>query len=125
MDHIDVFSAEFWQKVTITGREASLLPGDLSPHTLGPWLGMVLWLALLALPLSGIQRADHITGATYVLYLVASGITLMILFGRPWMDQSMDPGVAPWILFFLTLSAWRWFPKKSVPSLTSGKEEVA
>lgn len=41
-------------------------------------VGSLLWVVLLCLSLSGIDRRDAATGFTYVLYMMAAGATLLL-----------------------------------------------
>lgn len=115
----ELFSGDFWQKAAISGVDISLAPADLTPKTLAPWLGTFFWLLLLLIPLSGVQRTQPLTGATYVLFLTGSALTLGLLFCLPWIGPDLSG--ASWALFFgaLAVSSWRWrrgAPSSSVPT---------
>jgi hypothetical protein len=109
----EIFSLEFWQKVAFSGNELSVVQGELNLKALGPWLGLAFWLILLSMPLSGIQRADRVTGATYVLFMFVGAVTITILFWRPWLDQTLDANFGGLLLFLSVMSIWRWQPRQS------------
>ena len=121
----EIFSREFWQKVAFSGNELSIAPGELNLKILGPWLGVAFWLILLAMPLSGIQRADRVTGATYLLFMFAVSVTITILFWRPWSDQTLDAHFGGLLLFLSAVSIWRWQPRQSDSPYKSGKGAVS
>jgi hypothetical protein len=104
----DFFSANFWQKVVVAGSELSLAPTELTLKTLGPWLGVLFWFILLAIPLSGIQRPQPLTGASYVLFLVASATLLSVMLGRPWVGHHINTATFGILLGAVTLGSWRW-----------------
>jgi hypothetical protein len=115
---IDVFSADFWQKAAIAGSEITLAPSELTPKALGPWLGVLAWFILLAIPLSGIQRPQPLTGASYVLFLVASASFLGVMLGRPWIGRDLNIETFGLLVGATVLGSWRWHKGSTSPPIT-------
>lgn len=121
--NIDLFSADFWQKAEVAGSEITLAPTELTPKTLGPWLGVLFWFLVLAIPLSGIQRPQPLTGASYVLFLVASATLLGVMFGRPWIGHDLNIETLGLLVGAAVIGSWRWHKRPISPPITSPEIE--
>lgn len=121
----DLFSSDFWHKVAISGSDISLAPAELTPKALGPWLGVVFWLILLLVPLSGVQRTQPVTGASYVLFLAGSATVLGVLFCLPWIGRDLSVSTLALVTGATAIGAWRWRQgsptASSTPSSTQEK----
>lgn len=104
----DLFSASFWQSVALSGSEISLTQAERSPQALGPWLGVIFWLILLLVPLTGVTRTQPVTGASYVLFLVASATVFGVMFCIPWIGRGMSMPVIALLAGATLLGTWRW-----------------
>lgn len=51
---------------------------NMSVQEVSVAVGVVLWLALLCLPLSHIDRRDNTTAATYIFWIIVAGVTLIV-----------------------------------------------
>ena len=74
-----------------------------------PFLYFGLWVLILCTPLFGIDRRDNIAGLVYVLFCIASGVTLVLVlpkenYGIPPLSQQ---------IFYVTLmgviATYRWY----------------
>lgn len=120
---IELFSADFWHKAAIAGSEITLAPTELTPKTLGPWLGVLFWFVLLAIPLSGIQRPQPVTGASYVLFMVASATLLSVMLGHPWIGHDINMEALGLMLGAAALGSWRWHKGSAPPPVISPEIE--
>jgi uncharacterized membrane protein len=88
-------------------------------RALGPWLGVLFWLLLLLVPLSGIHRMQRVTGASYVLFLVASAALLCVMFCIPWVGRDLSHTLIAILLGAAVLGDWRWRKGSSTARLVT------
>lgn len=67
-----------------------------------------LWLVILCLPLSGVDRRDHIAGLTYVLFCISAGVMLTIALPGRFGNFSDAPHHLEAIALFAFVAAVRW-----------------
>jgi len=88
--------------------------GDIAPADWMMLFGGLLWLIILKLSLRQIDRRDHQTGLTYIFFMTAAGVTLMIALPsrfRTTTDFSKTQVVL--CLLLLIIAAMRWFMQPS------------
>lgn len=117
----NMFSSDFWEKISVSGRDLSLITGEITLQSMGPWIGVGFCLLLLGIPLSGIQRIDSITQATYLLYVTSSGLVLGLLFFGHWIGPGAGIHFATFAILLTGLGAWRWRPRSSERNLGAKK----
>lgn len=108
MDWLGISPGDFWARIAPRSSELTLEMNELTLSVLGPWLGVLLWLLLLALPLKGVYRSDSVTGSLYVLFLLASAMIITLRFGCPWLEHPLDSHLGIFFCTVLGLSLWRW-----------------
>lgn len=69
----------------------------------------VLWLAILATPLVGVDRRDRVSGTVYSLFVATAGVVLMFALPQRWMDKSVSLiGQLVMVIFMAVAGFLRW-----------------
>lgn len=87
----------------------------LSPQQCGILIGIVLWGAILAMPLSRIDRRDRVTQATYAVFMAFAG-TALVLAANKYLKTMHDAASAGGaVAAFAGVASFRWFIDKFKP----------
>lgn len=76
-----IFSSPF--NLLPNGREIYEAFLDIPVSTFSIILGLIFWLGLMWLPLTGIDRRDNAAGSAYALFMCFSGTMLIMALGQP------------------------------------------
>jgi len=94
--------------------------GDIAAADWMMLFGGMLWLIILKLSLRQIDRRDHQTGLTYIFFMTAAGVTLMVaLPSRFRADAGFSKTQLVMCLLLLMVAAMRWYLQPSTRPQTS------
>ena len=78
-------------------------------------VSVVLWLVVMAMPLTGIDRRDNITGITYLLYAAGSGIMLTVVIPGKFVHWDDAIWQIASLLGLLAVASIRWIKRPPPP----------
>ena len=94
--------------------------GDIAAADWMMLFGGMLWLIILRLSLRQIDRRDHQTGLTYIFFMTAAGVTLMVaLPSRFRASAGFSKTQLVMCLLLLIVAAIRWYLQPSASPQTS------
>jgi hypothetical protein len=75
-------------------------------------MGILLWLTLLWIPNTNVDRRDVISGITYVLFMVFAAILMLLV-----LPQRFSPVFSPQVQMLIillagTIASFRWFSRR-------------
>jgi hypothetical protein len=110
-----------------TFQEFTLVVRDFTTTEIFTIVGVVFWFIMLALPLTGIDRRDRMTGVTYLLYMTFGAA--MLVLAVPGKFPHLEDGIWQLItlMAFAAAAALKWFVRKAPPiviRVTDGSEGV-
>lgn len=70
---------------------------------------VMLWLILLFLPLTGVERRNRVAAMTYMLY--AASVAILLILAIPQNDPNLSafPTHIAYVLAFVTVTLYRWY----------------
>ena len=95
---VNIFTSPF--NLFPDGREIFEAFLDIPVSTFSIIIGLIFWLVLLRMPLSGIDRRDQTAGLTYALFMCFSGTILILAVGQP---RDMFSGILTHLIVVLLI----------------------
>lgn len=94
--------------------DVAMVVKDFTITEITTLVGLILWSLLLFVPLKGIDRRDNITGLTYLLYLLAGGVTLAIAIPGKLTTIRDLHWQAGAVVAFALVAGFKWIKRPSV-----------